>query len=393
MALDPAPLDILDAQSSNRGMSSENKYPFCQMASPNGAALLVACMTFHTTFWTSIQAHAAAVTATSNNPSQTETVATSNANTELKIPSGLISLSEEDTLSKYSFVVDKSKRIIEVYSFDKEAAQKETNSTFPFVQKIAEYPTDIGKKMGDKQKENDFRTPVGIYFLQRELTQPEIPYETYGNLAFTTDYPNIFDKRDYKTGSGIWLHAVPDTVPLTRGSRGCVVVRNNVIKSLKQFFKPGQTPILIYDEIKYLTANEHAQQKQKYLTDIENWRTAWEKQDVDTYIQYYDDSFRNDEMNYKQWYKHKRKLKKLYSFIKVQLGKPLILANKDQFVIRVPQKYQSNLHEDYGIKTIHGRLDQATGFKIIREEWIPLDKMPTSTEAIANIQTVKQPTN
>lgn len=301
--------------------------------------------------------------------SQVET----SARSEIKYPSGLISLSRDEGFSSYSFVVDKTKRTLSVY----ETLGEE-------IKLIQEYPADIGKQMGEKTRENDHKTPVGIYFLESELTQPAIPFETYGNLAFTTDYPNIFDKREQKTGYGIWLHAVPDTVPLTRGSRGCVVVRNDVIKLLKNYVKTGETPILIYDSVQYLAPEEYKAQKSKFLTDFENWRTAWQNQDVDTYIKYYDETFKNDQMNYKQWYKHKKKLKNLYSYIKVNLSSPLILKNKDQVVIRTVQRYESNLHRDYGVKTIHARWSPEVGFKIIREDWKPLiENLATTPEKSA----------
>ncbi|MCE3010638.1 MAG: L,D-transpeptidase family protein [Proteobacteria bacterium] len=280
---------------------------------------------------------------------------------ETLFPSGMIAIPEDPHFSNYSFVVDKSKRMLYVYEGQGEK-----------IKKLAEYPTDIGKNSGDKQKENDHRTPVGIYFLEKELTQPEIPFDLYGNLAFTTDYPNIFDRREQKTGYGIWLHAVPDSIPLTRGSRGCVVVRNDVVKILKQFVKLGQTPIVIYDQINYLSTTDYKNQRQKFLNFFESWRTAWESQDVDSYMNYYDSTFKNDQMNYKQWFRHKKKLKDLYSFIKVELGPPLILQNKDQVVIRTVQRYSSNLHSDFGEKTIHARFDSKSGFKIIREDWRPL---------------------
>jgi len=314
-------------------------------------------------------------------PSQAETEVSPEGK---KYPAGLIALSSEPQFASYSFVVDKSKRTLFVYEW------KDGDLNI-----IAEYPTDIGKKMGDKTKENDHRTPVGIYFLQKEMTQPEIPFGLYGNLAFSTDYPNIFDKRDAKTGSGIWLHAVPDTVPLTRGSRGCVVVRNDVIKLLKNYVRLEQTPIMIFDEVKYFSKEEHEVQKNRFLTDFENWRTAWEKQDVDTYIKYYDATFKNDQMNYKQWYNHKKKLKALYSYIKVDLGPPLILQNKDQVVIRTIQRYESNLHKDFGEKTIHARLSPEVGFQIIREDWKPMTETlamkKAKEEKSASAADTKQP--
>ncbi len=286
-----------------------------------------------------------------------------------QFPSGLVSLSNIETYSPFTFVVDKSKRHLRVYEWKKDHPEL-----------VSEFPADFGKNSGDKKKENDHRTPVGIYFLQKLLTQPEIPFNLYGSLAFTMDYPNIFDQRDAKTGHGIWLHAVPDNVPLTRGSRGCVVVRNNVIKDLKKIVKLQQTPILIFDSVEYLSSEKYQSQRKTFLSEFENWRKAWETEDVDTYIKYYADNFRNDEMNYRQWYNHKKKLKGLYSFIKVQLSEPLILVNKDMVVIRTLQRYQSNLHQDYGEKTIHAKFSPENGFKIIREAWKPLQDPLVKTE-------------
>lgn len=74
-------------------------------------------------------------------------------------------------------------------------------------------------------------------------------------------------------------------------------------------------------------------------------------------------------MNYKQWYKHKRRMKKSYKFIKVNLLPPTILRNKEQVVLRTAQKYESDLHQDFGEKTIHANYSGETGFKIIREDW------------------------
>jgi len=290
--------------------------------------------------------------------------------TQALYPAGLVSLSDDNNFSNHSLIVNKATRTLSIYEW-----------TSGKINKIAEFPADFGKNSGDKVKANDHRTPVGIYFLQKEMTQPEIPFDMYGNLAFATDYPNIFDKRDDKTGSGIWLHAVPDTVPLTRGSRGCVVVRNEVIKQIKSYIKLEQTPLLIFDDLQMLSEKKYNEQKNDFLKNFEQWRIAWEQQDVDTYIKFYDQTFRNDEMNYKQWYKHKKKLKSLYSFIKVQLSPPIILRNRDQVVIRTIQRYQSNLHQDYGEKTIHAHYSPEVGFRIIREDWKPLPDPLASQQA------------
>lgn len=279
-------------------------------------------------------------------------------------PQGLVALSSRSEFSPYFFVVNKKQRFLRVY---------ENKNGWP--EKILETPSDMGKTDGDKTRENDHRTPVGIYFLLDKLTQPAIPFNLYGNLAFTTDYPNIFDRRDDKTGSGIWLHAVPDNVPLTRGSRGCVVVRNDVIRDLGKFVQLHQTPLVIVEEIKELSRDEYQRQREQFLGFVETWRKAWQNEDVDTYMKFYDPTFRNSQMNYTQWYKHKKRLKGLYRDITVELSEPMILHNRDQVVIRLLQHYKSNMHDDFGEKTIHAHYSAENGFHIIREDWKPL-KLP-----------------
>ena len=69
------------------------------------------------------------------------------------LPTNLI-LVEENTV----FLVDKTQRKLHVYQPDanKKLIQVDIRST------------DIGKNKGNKEKENDHRTPEGIYFLQKK---------------------------------------------------------------------------------------------------------------------------------------------------------------------------------------------------------------------------------
>lgn len=274
------------------------------------------------------------------------------------LPQGLVSLSDPSLYSPYFFLVDKNRRFLRVYK--NEAGTPKL---------VVEVPSDLGRNKGPKLKENDFKTPVGIYFLQEKKSQPEIPFSLYGSMAFTTDYPNIFDKREAKTGSGIWLHSVPDTIPLTRGSRGCVVVRNNVIKDLEQYVKLGQTPLIIFEDLKELSTAEYEKQRTEFVQFVDTWRSAWQKDDVDTYMKFYDPTFKNDQMDFDRWYKHKKRLKGLYKSIEVNISSPLIVWNSNQVVIRFFQQYKSDMHEDFGEKIIHANYSPDSGFKIVREDW------------------------
>ncbi|CAE79002.1 L,D-transpeptidase family protein [Bdellovibrio bacteriovorus] len=278
------------------------------------------------------------------------------------LPASLLQISETEAFSRYVILVDKEQRKLSV--FERNGEQ---------IQKITEYPADIGKMGGNKTKRDDHKTPEGIYFLQERLSQPKIPFSLYGALAFTTNYPNLFDKRENKTGSGIWLHAIPDSVPLTRGSRGCVVVRNDVIKKLADYIKLGETPILIFDHVNYVSKSEHDKRRQDLSRFVESWRQAWENQDIEKYQTFYDEGFKAPGFNYKSWMSHKKNLKSKYEYIKVHLSQPYIVQHNDQLLVKTLQRYESDKHVDYGVKTIYA-LKSGDTYKIIREEWAPFSQ-------------------
>ncbi len=288
------------------------------------------------------------------------------------LPSDLLQISSTDAFSKYVFLVDKAARHLQVFE-----RRGET------IEKILDVPSDMGKNTGNKSKRDDHRTPEGIYFFEKRLENSDIPFNLYGEMAFTTDYPNIFDKRENKTGSGIWLHAVPDSIPLTRGSRGCVVVRNDVIKKLKDFIKLKETPILIFDKVNYVDKTEHDKRRVALNDFIEGWRRSWESQNIDQYMTYYDKDFKAVGFNFDTWKNHKTKLKNQYQFIKVQLSQPFLLLHKEQLIVKTFQRYESNQHTDFGVKTLYA-IKADEGYKIIREEWVKVRENLEQTAATAS---------
>lgn len=278
------------------------------------------------------------------------------------LPASLLQISETEAFSRFVFLVDKEKRKLSVFERNGEK-----------IKKVEEYPADIGKLDGNKMKRDDHRTPEGIYFLEKRLSQPEIPFSLYGSMAFTTNYPNLFDQRLRKTGSGIWLHAVPDTIDLNRGSRGCVVVRDEVIKKLADYVKLRETPILIFDQVTYVTKEEHEKRRAELNSFIEDWRQSWEKQDIETYMSFYDKDFKAPGFGFDSWKAHKASLKSKYAFIKVFLSQPYIVQHNEQLLIKTLQRYESDKHVDYGVKTIYA-LKSGDSYKIIREEWSPFSQ-------------------
>jgi len=274
--------------------------------------------------------------------------------------SEVLQISTDPLLQSVILVADKQSRRLSVFDPTKNILNPEV------------YEIDIGKNDGNKTKRDDKKTPEGIYILETRKTQPEIPYEKYGSMAFTTDYPNVFDKFENKSGSGIWLHSVPDQVPLNRGSKGCVVLRNNNLKKIEPQIKLNKSFLIINNAVTLLSEKDHSEKKQRVLYWISKWKTTWQSQNLDAYIEMYSEKFSAPpNFNKKKWLNHKQNLKEKYKFVKIELGSAHIFNQKNQYVLRFIQNYESDGHKDRGIKSLY-LVDDHGEFKILREEWISI---------------------
>ncbi len=276
-------------------------------------------------------------------------------------PLEVLSISSDARLSTHVFIADKASRKLSVF----DRASLETGSAYQ------QFDIDIGKNDGDKKKRDDKRTPEGIYLLENKRTPPDIPFDLYGSMAFTTNYPNFFDKFENKTGSGIWLHSVPDNVPLNRGSKGCVVLRNDSIKKVEEYIQLNKTFMLINNQINWLTPDEHAKEKDFAISWMNTWKDQWEKQDIDSYIKNYSEEFSAPNFNKKSWLEHKKHLKEKYKYVKINLSTPQIFHLKNQYIFQFIQDYESDGHRDTGIKNLYV-VKEGENLKIQREEWLEL---------------------
>ena len=107
---------------------------------------------------------------------------------------------------------------------------------------IKAYPSIHGKVEGDKQVQGDLKTPEGIYFVTRKISQ-QLDFMEYGPHAFALNYPNPVDRLRGKTGGGIWLHSKGRPIKEVQ-TRGCIAVGQEDITDLVPDLAPG-TPVLI----------------------------------------------------------------------------------------------------------------------------------------------------
>ncbi len=108
------------------------------------------------------------------------------------------------------------------------------------------FPCIHGRVEGDKEKQGDLRTPEGIYFITRKITQ-KLNFMEYGPHAFAINYPNPVDRLRKKTGGGIWLHSKGQSIAGIQ-TRGCLALEQIDICELLPVLAPG-TPLLIAERL------------------------------------------------------------------------------------------------------------------------------------------------
>ena len=145
---------------------------------------------------------------------------------------------------------------------------------------LQDFYVSQGKLGINKLKEGDMRTPVGVYYIVGRLPGVKLP-DMYGKGALPLDYPNDWDKVQGRGGSGIWVHGTPPETfsrpPLS--TDGCVVVSNDDLNFLTRTVEIGKTPILIGDQVEFVSKDQRDKDLRQAAGLVENWRREVEKRD------------------------------------------------------------------------------------------------------------------
>ena len=211
---------------------------------------------------------------------------------------------------------------------------------------VADYYISHGKMGAEKFREGDQKTPVGVYHVTASVPKTKLA-DLYGDGAFPINYPNDWDRRNGRSGSGIWLHGTPsDTFARApRASDGCVVLSNQDLRSVANLIQVGLTPVIISDQVEWLSLDDWNKERRALSGAIEQWRRDWESRDTDAYLKHYARGFKGDGMNFSQWSERKRAVNAGKSWIKVALLNTSMFrypGREELVVVTFDQDYKSS---------------------------------------------------
>jgi len=236
---------------------------------------------------------------------------------------------------------------------------------------IADYYVSAGKNGVRKEREGDRRTPLGVYFLIGKLSS-SLP-DKYGPVAFPVDYPNAWDRRHGRSGAGIWLHGVGSETfsrpPLD--SDGCIAMSNADLLSIAPLIEPGHTPVIIAENVVWLTLDQAAAQRAAVQKSLEEWRSDWQSGRGEQYLAHYAEDFRGRGMNKAQWVTYKSHVTSNKAYIDVGISDVSIYAYPDeQNLIEVgfQQQYRSDRFKSHARKVQYWRQGANGDWQIVAEE-------------------------
>ena len=249
---------------------------------------------------------------------------------------------------------------------------------------VKSYRAITGKKYGNKERRGDLKTPEGVYFATGKKEGRGLPSK-YGVLAFILDFPNIYDRQDRKTGSGIWIHATDKPARLLTpfDTEGCVALSNADITELKQYVIPFQTPVVITKEMTTVANEDELESPRKRsLEMIEAWRHSWEKSEFDTYESFYSKNFVSLGKKKSNWITFKKSLSKIRDGeIHVTISEPKILAFEDQLLAVFYQEYRSPDKTDFGQKFLYLQWE-GDRYRVIGEKWYRTGRTERALQAM-----------
>ncbi|MCB1032868.1 MAG: L,D-transpeptidase family protein [Acidobacteria bacterium] len=233
-----------------------------------------------------------------------------------------------------------------------------------------DYYISIGKGGTDKQSEGDDKTPIGVYHVASYLPGTQLP-DLYGVGAFPTTYPNPWDRRLGRTGSGIWIHGTEfetySRPPLS--SRGCLTLSNQDFLALMQDVEIGRTPVIVSRGVDWRDPSSLARERETVRTALDQWRKDWESLDTDRYLSHYSRDFRSEEGSRQAFAAHKRRVNETKQFVRVALREVGIYrypGEEGLLLVEFLQDYRSSNLSSQRRKHQYWR-EEAGGLKIVFE--------------------------
>lgn len=167
---------------------------------------------------------------------------------------------------------------------------------------LADYYVSVGKSGIEKAVEGDLRTPLGVYYIISNL-DPKSLKDFYGAGALPINYPNPYDARRGKTGSGIWLHGTPPSqfARAPKATDGCVVLANPDLLRIIRTVEIRTTPVVIAQNLRWVQPQSLEPENRRFADVLAAWKSAKASGDVGRVLSFYSPDFSGNGKSLQEW--------------------------------------------------------------------------------------------
>lgn len=238
---------------------------------------------------------------------------------------------------------------------------------------VRDYYLSVGSAGYGKEFEGDNKTPIGVYSIYQHIAGAELP-DLYGKGAYPVNYPNRYDRARKRTGYGIWLHGTPSNTYARSpwASEGCFVLSNDDLLDIEKYIDvDSRTPVVLADEIEWISIAELQQRRNTLLATIGQWRSDWESLNTEAYLAHYSqENFNFGTQDFAKWARRKQQVNSGKTFVQVDMEIESLFiypGEQDMFVVNYKQRYLSNNYAGETHKEQYWQRDKQGNWRIIYE--------------------------
>ncbi|MBQ4132317.1 MAG: L,D-transpeptidase family protein, partial [Desulfovibrionaceae bacterium] len=236
----------------------------------------------------------------------------------------------------------------------------------------ATYPCTTGKIVGDKQIQDDLKTPEGVYFVGQKLTA--LDFEEYGGIAYTLNYPNPVDRLRRKTGYGIWIHSKGHEI-VPRETRGCIALNLPDLERIGDTLIFGY-PVTVAHQIDTNIGKDEQMAATAELLEQQTkmWAKLWSDRSTKMFDLYHGHSYSLAQTNetFEHFTATKRRLFSHLAWIHTIIGEVKILPGPGYWVTWFNQFYRAPNLTTEGVRRLYWQ-EKDGRWLIVGMEWEPRD--------------------
>ena len=103
--------------------------------------------------------------------------------------------------------------------------------------------------------------------------------------------------------------------------------------------------------------------------ELSGWLKAWAKQDINSYLSFYSDQFKDSKQDLVKWQASRKRALEKNNNLSIEASNVQISESLNKIKLNFTQQFKSDTHSDVGVKELIW-IKNGNSWKILKETWI-----------------------